>query len=121
MSTIDKNGLKVNSTLFDFINKEVIPKTGVKSDDFWNNFEKVVHELTPLNKNLIQKRENIQKKIDEWHKDKKGKDLDKKEYTEFLKSISYIVEEKQDFNIKTSNVDEEIASIAGPQLVVPGR
>ena len=119
MSRIDKNGLKISSTLFEFINNEVIPGTNVKSDDFWNKFEKVVHELAPTNKNLIEKREIIQKKIDEWHKKNKATDLNKKEYTNFLKSISYIVEEKEDFNIETSDVDLEISSIAGPQLVVP--
>ena len=119
MNYIKNHNLQISSVLYEFINKEVLPGTNIKSDDFWNKFEKVVHELSPTNKNLIQKREEIQKKIDEWHKDKKGKDLDKKEYTEFLKSISYIVEEKEDFNIETSNVDQEIASIAGPQLVVP--
>ena len=119
MSRIDKNGLKISLTLFEFINNEVIPGTNLKSDDFWNKFEKVVHELSPLNKNLIQKRESIQKKIDAWHNQNKGKNLDKKGYIEFLKSISYIVEEKEDFNVETADVDDEISSIAGPQLVVP--
>jgi malate synthase len=119
MNIIDKNGLKISSTLFEFINNEVIPGTNLKSDDFWGNFEKVVHELAPLNKKLIQKREDIQKKIDAWHRQNKGKNLDKKEYTKFLKSISYIVEEKEDFSIETADVDNEISSIAGPQLVVP--
>ena len=119
MSRIDKNGLKISSTLFEFINNDVIPGTNLKSDDFWNKFEKVVHELAPLNKNLIQKREDIQKKIDTWHNQNKGKNLDKEEYIELLKSISYIVEEKEDFNIETADVDDEISSIAGPQLVVP--
>ena len=119
MSLTEKNGLKISSKLFDFINNEVIPGTNVKSDEFWNNFEKSVHELAPINKNLIEKRENIQKKIDEWHKKNKNIEHDKKKYTEFLKSISYIVEEKEDFKIGTSNVDNEISSIAGPQLVVP--
>ena len=119
MSRIDKNGLKISSTLFEFINNEVIPGTNVKSDDFWNKFEKVVHEFAPINKNLIEKREIIQKKIDEWHKKNKDKGFNKKEYTNFLKSISYIVEEREDFNIETSDVDHEISSIAGPQLVVP--
>ena len=119
MSVIDKNGLKISSTLFEFINNEVLPGTDIKSDDFWNKFEKVVHELSPINKNLLKKRETIQKKIDEWHKNNKGQDLDKKKYLTFLKSISYITEEKENFKIETSNVDEEIASLAGPQLVVP--
>ena len=119
MNYIDKNGLKVSAILFDFINNEVIPETDINPDDFWSSFEKAVHELAPLNKKLIQKREDIQKKIDEWHKKNKGKEFNKKEYTEFLKSISYIIEEKENFNIETSDVDNEISSIAGPQLVVP--
>ncbi len=119
MSVIDKNSLKISLVLFDFINNEALPGTNIKSDDFWNKFEKVVHELSPINKNLLKKREIIQKKIDEWHKNNKGQDLDKKKYLTFLKSISYITEEKENFKIETSNVDEEIASLAGPQLVVP--
>ena len=116
MRVIDKNGLKISSTLFEFINNEILPGTSIKSDNFWNKFEKVVHELSPINKSLIKKRETLQKKIDEWHK---SNELDKKEYIAFLKSISYIVEEKEDFKIETSDVDQEISSIAGPQLVVP--
>ena len=119
MSLVDKNGLKVNSELVDFINNEAIPGTGVEPDDFWSKFENVVHELTPINKDLLKKRETIQKKIDDWHKNNAGKDFNKKEYINFLRSISYIFEEKEDFEISTSNVDEEISSIAGPQLVVP--
>ena len=119
MSVIDKNGLKISLVLFDFINNEALPGTNIKSDDFWNKFEKVIHELSPINKNLLKKREIIQKKIDEWHKNNKDQDLDKKKYLTFLKSISYITEEKENFKIETSNVDEEIASLAGPQLVVP--
>ena len=119
MSIIEKNGLKISSRLFDFINNEVIPGTTINSDEFWVKFAKIVHELAPLNKSLIQKREEIQKKIDAWHKQNKDKELNKKEYTEFLKSISYIAEEKEDFSIETADVDSEISSIAGPQLVVP--
>ncbi len=119
MSIIEKNGLKINTKLFNFVNNEIIPGTNIKTEEFWTNFGNIVHELTPINKKLIQKREDIQKKIDDWHKKNKGKELNKKEYLEFLKSISYIIEEKDDFNIETTNVDDEIAIIAGPQLVVP--
>ncbi len=119
MSYIKNNNLKINSVLYEFINEKVIPGTNVKSDEFWNKFEKAVHELAPINKNLIEKREIIQKEIDKWHKSKKDKDFNKREYTDFLKSIYYISEEKEDFKIETSDVDQEIASIAGPQLVVP--
>ena len=119
MSLIEKNGIKINSKIFEFVNDEVIPGTNIKPEEFWNNFTKVALELAPINRNLIKKREDIQKKIDEWHKQNKEKDFDKKNYTEFLKSISYIIEEKEDFSIETKNVDNEISSIAGPQLVVP--
>ena len=119
MSITKKNGLKISTKLFDFINNEAIPGTNIEPDKFWDNFEKIVHELAPINQKLIQKREEIQKKIDQWHTNNQGKELDKKKYTEFLRSISYIVEEEKNFNIETSNVDEEISSIAGPQLVVP--
>ena len=115
----EKNRLKINSTLLEFINNEVIPGTKVNADEFWTKFSKVVHDLAPLNKKLIEKRENIQKKIDNWHKENKGEQFNKNEYINFLKSINYLVEEKDDFNIETSNVDDEISSIAGPQLVVP--
>ena len=119
MSFINKNGLQINSTLYEFINKEVIPSTNINSEDFWNKFSKIVHELAPINKSLIEKRELIQKKIDNWHQNNNGKEFDKNEYTKFLKTISYLVEEKENFEIETTNVDKEIASIAGPQLVVP--
>ena len=119
MSITEKNGLKINTSLFEFINNEVLPGTDIKPDRFWSNFEKTVHELAPINKRLIQKREDIQRKIDEWHKDNKDKEFNKEEYIKFLKSISYIVEQKEDFKIETDNVDKEISSIAGPQLVVP--
>jgi malate synthase len=119
MNIIEKNGLKINSLLFEFINNEVIAGTNINTENFWNNFEKVVHELAPINKKLIEKRVKIQKQIDNWHKKNNGKEFSKKEYINFLKSISYIVEEKEDFKITTSETDEEISSIAGPQLVVP--
>ena len=115
----EKNGLKINSTLLEFINNEVMPGLNVNREEFWSKFSKVVHDLAPLNKKLIEKRENIQKKIDNWHKENKGKQFSKDEYISFLKSIDYLIEEKEDFNIETLNVDEEISSIAGPQLVVP--
>ncbi len=116
---VKKGNLKIDSGLLDFINNEVIPGTNVNSDDFWSKFDKAVHELSKENKKLIQIRENIQKKIDKWHISNKGKKIEKTEYINFLKSINYIVEEKEDFKISTSNVDKEISKIAGPQLVVP--
>ena len=119
MKIVDKNGLKISSILFEFINNEVIPGTKVSAEKFWNSFAKAVKDLVPINKDLIKKREDIQRKIDDWHKSNSDKDFNKEEYLKFLKQISYIVEEKEDFKIETLNVDEEISIIAGPQLVVP--
>jgi len=119
MNKIKKKNLSVSSVLLEFIDKEVIPGTGIDVDDFWEKFDSAVHELAPINKALIQKREAIQKKIDTWHLANRDKDLSKEEYIKFLKSINYIIEEKNDFQITTQNVDDEIAKIAGPQLVVP--
>ena len=119
MKIVEKNSLKISSVLFDFINNEAIPGTNIESEHFWKGFSNVVHELAPLNKSLIEKREIIQKKIDDWHKLNNQKDFDKTEYINFLKSIGYLIEEKEDFAIETVNVDKEISSIAGPQLVVP--
>ena len=86
MSLINKNRLKVNSMLIDFINNEAIPGTDIQPDYFWKKFENVVYELTPINKALIKKRESIQKQIDDWHKSNATKDFNKKEYINFLKS-----------------------------------
>ena len=119
MKFISQNDLKINQTLFDFINNEVLPGTKVDQDNFWIKFSEVVHELSPINKKLIEKREKIQKQIDEWHLNNPKEKFNKDNYTQFLKSISYLVEEGNDFEISTSNVDDEIAKIAGPQLVVP--
>ena len=119
MTKVTIENLKISSILLDFINNEVIPGTDIESKKFWGGFDKAVHELAVLNKNLIDKREIIQKKIDDWHKSNRTQVFDQEKYINFLKSIDYIVEEKENFNITTNNVDQEIALIAGPQLVVP--
>ena len=119
MKKVSINNLKVDEQLIKFVNEEVIPDTNINIDNFWNGFDKAVHDLAPINKKLLKKRDEIQKKIDEWHLSKKGLGFDKNKYFSFLKSIGYIVDEKEDFKINTSNVDEEISSIPGPQLVVP--
>ena len=119
MEKINISNLSVDENLVKFINDEAIPGTNVNVKKFWDSFSEVVNKLAPKNKSLIQKRAEIQKKIDEWHISKKESIFDKKEYINFLKSIGYIVEEKSDFKISTSNVDQEISSIPGPQLVVP--
>ena len=119
MEKINISNLSVDENLVKFINDEVLPGTNINGKKFWESFSEVVNKLAPKNKSLIQKRAEIQKKIDEWHISKKESIFDKKEYINFLKSIGYIVEEKSDFKISTSNVDQEISSIPGPQLVVP--
>ena len=119
MSRTDKNGLKVDNKLLNFIENEALPGTEVSSEQFWNGFSEIVNSLNPKNRELINKREIIQKQIDEWHKKNKGNIHNTEEYTNFLREINYLVPEGSDFTIDTSNVDPEIAEICGPQLVVP--
>jgi len=111
--------LSVSNELLNFINDELLKNTKISSEKFWKGFDKAVHELTPKNKELIQIREELQKKIDNWHIKNKGNQINIEEYKKFLKEINYLKEVGPDFKIKTKNVDEEITSIAGPQLVVP--
>ena len=111
--------LKVSEILADFVNKELLEGTNLKPEKFWEGFEKVIHELAPKNKELINIREDIQNKINDWHKANKGNEINLENYKKFLKDIGYLKEEGPDFKIETKNVDEEITSVAGPQLVVP--
>ena len=113
------NNLKVSEELLHFVNDELFNGTEISPEKFWKDFDKAVHELAPKNKELINFRETLQKKIDKWHIDNKGRDIQINEYKNFLKEIGYLKDEGPDFKIETSNIDEEIASIAGPQLVVP--
>ncbi len=113
------NNLKVSEELLLFVNNELFNGTDISPEKFWKDFDKAVHELAPKNKELIDFRETLQKKIDKWHIDNKGKNIQIKEYKNFLKEIDYLKDEGPDFKIETSDIDEEIATIAGPQLVVP--
>ena len=113
------NRLKVSDELFLFVNNELLNGTNVSSDKFWKGFDEIVHELAPKNKKLLEIRETLQKKIDKWHINNKGKDIKIEEYKKFLKDVGYLKDEGPDFKIETKNVDDEITSIAGPQLVVP--
>ena len=113
------NRLKVSEHLLSFVNEELLKNTDITPKDFWIGFDKAVHELAPKNKKLILIREELQKKIDDWHIKNKGKEVKIDEYKKFLKEIGYLVDEGPDFKIETSNVDQEISEIAGPQLVVP--
>ena len=113
------NNLKISEELLSFVNKELLKDLYISSEKFWEGFDNAVHDLAPQNKELIQIRENLQKKIDDWHINNKGNEIEIEQYKKFLKEIGYLKEEGPDFKIETSNVDDEIAKIAGPQLVVP--
>ena len=120
MSTdyINVKNSKVHQTLYNFVNLEVLPNLKISEKEFWNSFIVSANELSPENRKLLKKRDEIQKKLDDWYKLKNSK-INLEEYKKFLHEIDYLVEEKEDFKIETSNVDDEIAKIAGPQLVVP--
>ncbi len=113
------NNLKISDELLTFVNEELLKETDILPEKFWSGFDKIIHELTPKNLELIKIREDLQKKIDAWHLKNKGKETSINEYKKFLKEIDYLKDEGPDFKIETKNVDEEITNIAGPQLVVP--
>ena len=115
----EKFGLNVDDKLIEFVEAKALPGIDISSDDFWKGLSGLVNKLGPKNKDLLQKRKDIKQKIDSWHIEQRGKKFDSNNYKSFLKSIDYLVDEGPDFEIETSNVDNEIAHIAGPQLVVP--
>ena len=115
----EKFGLKVDDKLIEFVEAKALPGIDISSDDFWKGLSDLVNKLGPKNLELLQKRKDIKQKIDSWHIEQRGKKFDSNNYKSFLKSIDYLVDEGPDFEIETSNVDNEIAHIAGPQLVVP--
>ena len=114
-----RNQLMVAKQLADFIEKDALPGTGVSSDDFWSAFSEIVHDLGPKNRALLDKRADLQAKLDEWHVERRGQQIDYAEYKSFLNDIGYLSKEGDDFQIDTANVDPEIANIPGSQLVVP--
>ncbi|MBT6094499.1 MAG: malate synthase G [Rhodospirillaceae bacterium] len=116
---VQAGNLQVAQELHDFINREAVTGTGVTADGFWTAMDAVVHDLAPKNRALLAKRDDIQAKLDQWHRDRKGQDHDGVAYKAFLQEIGYLVEEGTDFSVETEFVDEEIAHIPGPQLVVP--
>ncbi len=116
---ITHGSLKVSQELDNFLTDELLPGLDISPDAFWESFERVLDEFGPRNKELLAKRTEIQKTIDNWHISKKGSPHNHDEYVNFLKEIGYLLEEGDDFEITTQNVDEEIALVAGAQLVVP--
>lgn len=109
--------IKVAKELYDFVNEEALEEAKLEQSKFWNDFEQLVSDFTPRNKQLLQERQDIQDKINAWHTE--NKDFDAATYKTFLQEIGYLEEEVEDFNINVTNVDDEIAKIGGPQLVVP--
>lgn len=112
-------GLQVARVIYDLIEQEIAPGTGVEPEHFWSELESILDEMVPRNRALLAKRDEFQRQIDKWHQDRAGQQHDSEAYLAFLKEIGYLLEEGDHFEIETQNVDEEIALVAGPQLVVP--
>ncbi|UWQ52625.1 malate synthase G [Leisingera caerulea] len=119
MSRVEKQGIQVAPELADFIEKQALPGTGVEAEAFWKGLAELVNGFGPENRALLAKREEIQAKIDAWHIANRDKPHDHEAYKAFLAEIGYLLPEGGDFEIETQNVDPEIASVPGPQLVVP--
>jgi len=111
--------LSISIKLLNFVNKELLPGTNIKKEFFWRGLDKYFHELAPKNKKLLETRDKLQKKIDDWHKERVGKKINNNKYINFLEKIGYLKKSTSSFKIKTKNVDAEISSICGPQLVCP--
>ena len=111
--------IKISKPLYDLVNQEIIPGTGINTNNFWASLGAIVKDLEPKNRELLNKRTEIQNKIDTWHKNQNQKKFDIQKYKSYLKEIGYLAPEAPNFQITTKNVDQEISTIAGPQLVVP--
>jgi malate synthase len=118
-ATVSVDELKIDKGLYDFVNDEAIPDSGIEAQEFWKGFAALVRALAPRNAELLRKRDELQAKIDAWHRQNPGPDFDPAKYKSFLSEIGYLVKEGAPFAVSTANVDAEIAQIAGPQLVVP--
>ena len=116
---LDRSGLQVAPVLADFIETQALPGTGVTAEAFWSGFAALLKDMTPTNRALLARRDEIQSQIDAWHIARRDQPHDPEAYFAFLQEIGYLVPEGPDFQIDTANVDPEIASVPGPQLVVP--
>ena len=116
---VEKHGLQVEASLARFLEEDALPGTGVEAGAFWSGLAALVQDLTPKNRALLETRAALQARIDDWHRTRRGQPHDADAYEAFLKEIGYLVPEGPDFEVETDGVDPEIASIAGPQLVVP--
>jgi malate synthase len=118
-ATVSIDELKIDKGLYDFVNDEAIPDSGIRAQEFWRGFAALVRALAPRNAELLRKRDELQAKIDAWHRQNPGPGFDRAKYKSFLSEVGYLVKEGTPFAVSTANVDAEIAQIAGPQLVVP--
>ncbi len=116
---LSRSNLQVSEVLVNFIENEALPETGINKQDFWDNFEKILNEFVPKNKNLLETRRKIKNQIDDFYKSNSGEKVNSDDYIKFLKEINYIVPVGIDFKVNTENVDLELSNQAGPQLVVP--
>ncbi len=116
---VEAGGLKVHEALYRLVQNEIAPGTGVEADAFWVSLGKIVKDLGPRNRKLLEKRNSLQNQIDAWYVARKGQPIDRDEYKAFLTEVGYLVAEGKDFQVSTADVDDEIARISGPQLVVP--
>ena len=116
---IEAGTLQVDKELYDFINNEALPGTGVSPEAFWSGFDRLVHDLAPRNRELLATRDDLQAKIDDWYQENRDQPIDLPDYKAVLQEIGYLVPEGGDLAVSTANVDPEISTIAGPQLVVP--
>ena len=116
---VERAGLMVDQTLLSFIEDAALPGTGIEATAFWAGLSDIAHELGPKNAKLLSKREDLQAKIDAWHIKRRNQVHDHEAYKAFLSEIGYLLPEGGDFEIETANVDPEIATVPGPQLVVP--
>jgi malate synthase len=116
---VEKAGLQVDAALAAFVESEVLVPLGKDATAFWTGFANLLGRFVPINRALLAKRDDLQAQIDAWHVARAGKPIDQAEYQTFLREIGYLVPEPAPFQIGTQNVDAEIATMAGPQLVVP--
>ena len=112
-------GLRIAEDLYELVRTEIAPGTGIESDAFWASLSKIVHDLGPKNRALIEKRNTLQRQIDSWCLNHRGQPFNVNDYRAFLETIGYLVPEGENFHVATENVDHEIAEVSGPQLVVP--
>src|SRR5271165_5725205 len=119
MDYVEQAGIRIAKPLYEFVNTECLPGTSIGADVFWSRFAGLLADLAPQCKALLDKRDSIQQQIDAWHLSNKGKPADTEGYLSFLRGIGYLVGEPANVAVATSNVDAEIVTLAGPQLVVP--